>query len=131
MRTHWALVALPLLLSSMAAQAQAVLVARSVGPNQWKLETGPATPALRNIRLAEGQKIILIDGKGTREIKGPGDLMLLSRGSAKGVATFGMIFRTGAAKPGPSVKAGVRGGPGGEAKADWQELTPRDEAPPQ
>ena len=109
-----------------AAPSSAVLVARAVGPDEWRLESRPGG-TLRNIKLLEGQTIILIDEKGTREIKGPGELLLLSKGIQKDVPLFAIAFRALTAPPaGDAAKAGVRG-TAAEAlqKSGWEQLVPR------
>ncbi|MBS0505414.1 MAG: hypothetical protein JSS55_16785 [Proteobacteria bacterium] len=111
-----------------AASPGAVLVARAVGPAEWRIESSPGGTTLRNIRLAEGQTIILIDAKGTREVKGPGELLVLSKGLAEGKPLFALAFRALTTPASATLKAGVRGA--GEApateKAGWEQLQPRD-----
>jgi hypothetical protein len=111
-----------------AAAPSAVLVARAVGPAEWRIESSPGGTTLRNIRLAEGQTIILIDAKGTREVKGPGELLLLSKGMADNKPLFAIAFRALLTPSTTTLKAGVRGGDDAPApqKAGWEQLQPRD-----
>ncbi len=114
------------LLQGSPAPADSVLVARAVGPSTWRLESQGSGTSFRSMRLKEGQKIILIDAKGTREIEGPGDLLVLSKGSAKTGPVYSMAFRGLLTGRGPTLKAGVRGEPAvTPAKSEWEQLDPR------
>lgn len=108
-----------------AASPGAVLVARAVGPSEWRIESSPGGTTLRNIRLLEGQTIILIDGKGTREVKGPGELLLLSKGLSEGKPLFAIAFRAIVAPPTTTLKAGVRGDAPAPVKAGWEQMQAR------
>ena len=111
---------------AVPGMSQAVLVARAVGPAEWRLESRPEGPPLRNLRLIEGQKIILIDAKGTREIEGPGELLLLSKGTADNVPLFALAFRAIlSSSAGPTMRAGVRGSGDTGPKSDWKPINPR------
>ena len=111
-----------------AAAPSAVLVARAVGPAEWRIESSPGGTTLRNIRLIEGQTIILIDGKGTREVKGPGELLLLSKGAAEGKPLYAIAFRALITPATTTLKAGVRGSddPPPAQKAGWEQMKARD-----
>ena len=132
MRKYIGPLALALALTAGApppSAGNAVIVARAVGPEEWRLESKPGT-TLRNIRLVEGQKIILIDARGTREIEGPGELLMLSKGVDKGAPIFTMVFRAIAPVPGPTLKAGVRGAGEIPQKGGWTQLVPRPAVDP-
>jgi hypothetical protein len=112
-----------------AATAQTILVARAVGPNEWRLEGGGPPGALRNIRLLAGQKIILIDQRGTREISGPGELMLLAKPKGPAEPVVSLMFRQMRENGGIRTGGGVRGAGTQPEAGEWETLTARDPAP--
>lgn len=111
------------------AAAQTVLVARAVGPNEWRLEGGSATGALRNIRLLAGQKIILIDKQGTREINGPGELVLLSKPKGPAEPVVSLMYRQMRDNRGTRTGGGVRGAGTQPEAGEWEPLTAREPTP--
>lgn len=66
-------VLLGLLMTAGAASAQ-LLVVRSVGPSAGKYTTGSVIPATATLALKAGDEVVVMDGAGTRSLKGPGNI---------------------------------------------------------
>lgn len=66
-------VLLGLLMTAGAASAQ-LLVVRSVGPSAGKYTTGSVIPATATLMLKAGDEVVVMDGAGTRSLKGPGNI---------------------------------------------------------
>jgi hypothetical protein len=62
--------ALALTLGSTASAA--ILVVRSSGPSAGKFPPGKSLPDNQRITLGANDRIVLLDGRGTRELRGPG-----------------------------------------------------------
>jgi hypothetical protein len=81
-----------LLLGSGAAMAD-ILVVRSVGPSAKSFPLGKRLPDNARIALQAGDQLTLLDGRGTRELRGPGSFTAASASSAPAqlAATTGMV----------------------------------------
>jgi hypothetical protein len=70
-----------LLLGAGAAMAD-ILVVRSVGPSAKGFPLGKRLPDNARIALRAGDQLTLLDGRGTRELRGPGSFTAASASSA-------------------------------------------------
>jgi hypothetical protein len=92
-------------LSATAAAAN-ILVVRSSGPSAKSYPPGRSLPANARIALRQGDTVVLLDGRGTRTIRGPGNF---AAGAAAQVGTRstltvnngGRIGRVGASRGTP------------------------------
>ncbi|MDB5694308.1 MAG: hypothetical protein JWO81_3371 [Alphaproteobacteria bacterium] len=80
-RTVRFLVASSLLLGAGAAMAD-ILVVRAVGPSAKSFPPGKRMPDNARIILKAGDQVTVLDGRGTREMRGPGSFTAASASSA-------------------------------------------------
>jgi hypothetical protein len=74
-----------LLAGTVAAHAQ-FLVVRSAGPSAGRYATGTTIPANAVLALKPGDEVVVLDGKGTRSLKGPGNVPASGPSQATGLA---------------------------------------------
>ena len=110
------LVAAALLAGAAAGATAAVLVVRSSGPSAGAYPPGKAIPESTKLKLKANDVIVLLDSRGTRTLRGPGDFS--ASASAAPIASNAAPRRSG----GISRIQAVRGGPTGatEGRNIWQ-----------
>ncbi|HEX4737423.1 MAG TPA: hypothetical protein VH331_07670 [Allosphingosinicella sp.] len=74
--------AFSLLLAGASAAMADILVVRSVGPSAKNYPLGKRLPDNARIVLQANDQLTLLDGRGTREIRGPGSFIAASASSA-------------------------------------------------
>ena len=79
-------VLLGLLMAAGSASAQ-LLVVRSVGPSAGKYTTGSVIPANATLALKAGDEVVVMDGAGTRSLKGPGNIPASGPSQAASLST--------------------------------------------
>jgi hypothetical protein len=98
-----------LLLSGTASATAAVIVVRASGPSATQYPVGKSLPDSASVRLQGGDTLVLLDGKGTRTLRGPGSFPAAARGSAASSTSFSALLasantrrgRVGAVRPPP------------------------------
>jgi hypothetical protein len=110
------LVAAALLAGVAAGASAAVLVVRSSGPSASVYPPGKAIPESTSLKLKANDVIVLLDSRGTRTLRGPGDFS--ASASAGATASNNAPRRSG----GISRIQAVRGGPTGatQGRNIWQ-----------
>jgi hypothetical protein len=109
MKAHHIAIAAIALVSASAAAAN-ILVVRSSGPSAKAYPPGRSLPVNAQVTLRQGDTIVLLDGRGTRTLRGPGTFaagaaaQVQSR-SAQTVNNNGRVGRIGASRGTPD---GVR-----------------------
>lgn len=79
-------VLLGMLFLASSASAQ-LLVVRSVGPSAGKYTTGSVIPATATLALKAGDEVVVMDGAGTRSLKGPGNIAASGPSQASSLAS--------------------------------------------
>ena len=102
------LLAAALLVTASAALAD-ILVVRSTGPSARSFPPGKRLPETARIGLKAGDQLIVLDGRGTRSIRGPGTF-------TAGVPTVGRIASSGPASQRRARIGAVRGVETGELR---------------
>lgn len=109
LRAHRIAVAAIALVSASAAAAN-ILVVRSSGPSAKAYPAGRSLPVNARVTLRQGDTIVLLDGRGTRTLRGPGTFAAgaaaqVGNRSALTVNNNGRVGRIGASRGTPD---GVR-----------------------
>ncbi len=79
-----------ILMSALAASAASaqMLVVRATGPSAGSYAPGKMLPATATVTLAAGDEIVVMDGGGTRSLKGPGSFTGKGASQAAGLGTM-------------------------------------------
>jgi hypothetical protein len=93
-------------LASAGAAAANILVVRSSGPSAKAYPPGRSLPANARVVLRQGDTLVLLDGRGTRTVRGPGNFAAgaaaqVGTRSALTVNNNGRIGRVGASRGNP------------------------------
>ena len=104
-----AVAAVSLMLCSVAADA-AVLVVRSSGPSARSFPAGRALPDKAPIALKANDMLVLLDSRGTRTLRGPGNFDASASAAAAGSALSAVTAQNNSRRV--RIQA-VRGGPTG------------------
>jgi hypothetical protein len=108
-----------LLATTSAAAGAAVLVVRSSGPSAAAYPPGKALPDTMTFRLKPNDMVVLLDSRGTRTLRGPGNFSASAAAAASGGALSAMASQNNNRR----VRVGaVRGGPTGatQGRNVWQ-----------
>lgn len=107
-----------LALTAVAAEA-AVLVVRSSGPSAKAYPAGRALPENQTINLRGNDVVILLDSRGTRTLRGPGNYNTSAASAGASVATGGLTGQSSARR---SRVGAVRSAPTGATSGRnvWQ-----------
>ena len=107
-----------LAMTGVAAEA-AVLVVRSSGPSAKAYPAGKALAENQSIQLRNNDVVILLDSRGTRTLRGPGNY---STSVSNGGSTSAMAALSGQSNARRSRVGAVRGGPTGATSGRnvWQ-----------
>ena len=113
-----AVAAVSLMLCSVAADA-AVLVVRSSGPSARSFPAGRALPDKAPIALKANDMLVLLDSRGTRTLRGPGNFDASASAAAAGSALSAVTAQNNSRRV--RIQA-VRGGPTGatQGRNVWQ-----------
>ena len=113
-----AVAAVSLMLCSVAADA-AVLVVRSSGPSAKSFPAGRALPDKAPIALKANDMLVLLDSRGTRTLRGPGNFDASASAAAAGSALSAVTAQNNSRRV--RIQA-VRGGPTGatQGRNVWQ-----------
>jgi hypothetical protein len=90
---RFAAVAAALVISTASAASSAILVVRSVGPSAKSFPPGKSLPEQSRITLKANDSLIVLDGRGTRTLRGPGTFE--PGGPAKASSRLGLSDMTG------------------------------------
>jgi hypothetical protein len=93
-KLRFAAVAAALLVSTASAASSAILVVRSVGPSAKSFPPGKSLPEKSRITLKVNDSLTVLDGRGTRTLRGPGTFE--PGGPAKASSRLGLSEVTGA-----------------------------------
>ncbi|MGZ8346528.1 MAG: hypothetical protein ACXWUP_05375 [Allosphingosinicella sp.] len=97
-----------LLVTGAASAAANVLVVRSSGPSARTYPAGKSLPDNSNIALQNGDTLVVLDARGTRTFRGPGNFnpsVAAQAGPRNVVASNGRRARIGAVRSAPYVPA--------------------------
>jgi hypothetical protein len=97
-----------LLVTASAALAD-ILVVRSTGPSAGSFPPGRRLPENARISLRAGDQLVLLDGRGTRNVRGPGTF-------TAGIPPAGQVASSGPASQRRSRIGAVRGAGAGELR---------------
>lgn len=98
-----------LILSAAASASAAVIVVRASGPSATQYPVGKSLPDNATVRLQGGDTLVLLDGKGSRTLKGPGSFPAAANGGGGSATSFSALLasannrrgRVGAVRPPP------------------------------
>jgi hypothetical protein len=93
----FAAAAAALIVTSASAASSAILVVRSVGPSAKSFPPGKSLPESSKITLMANDSLIVLDGRGTRTLRGPGTFAPGTR--AVSTTRTGLSPLTGAGQP--------------------------------
>lgn len=97
------------LMSAAASASAAVVVVRSSGPSATQYPTGKSLAESARLVLRPGDTVVLLDGKGSRTLRGPGTFAAAAAGKGQSAASFTALMasangrrgRVGAVRPPP------------------------------
>ena len=123
--------ALCAMLGLVAATGPTILVAQSVGPSAWIFPPGTKLEAGKPLVLKSGDRLTLVDGKGTRQLLGPGEVLLVADETTPSESRFKLLVRSLRLVTKTTRVAAVSRGQsegdsaGGDAPAGWAQIDPR------
>jgi hypothetical protein len=97
-----------LLIGTASSASAAVIVVRSSGPSAAQYPTGKSLPDAARVTLRGGDTLVLLDAKGSRTLRGPGNYPVAGGGKAAATSFSALVAqgsgrrgRVGAVRPVP------------------------------
>jgi hypothetical protein len=89
-----------LLFTCATSTTAAVIVVRSSGPSATQYPTGKSLPDSARVSLRGGDTLVLLDGKGSRTLRGPGSFPVISASGKPAATSFAALIGQGNARRG-------------------------------
>lgn len=89
-----------LLFASASSASAAVIVVRSSGPSASQYPTGKSLPDDARVTLRGGDTLVLLDGKGSRTLRGPGSFPVAGASGKAAANSFAALVAQGSGRRG-------------------------------